>query len=74
MEDALSNDVRSVEQINPIGMGRQPVVFVESGQKLRRKKKVHVGVLDAATDWIVQIDLRIKEETSSVPNTHHHDP
>ena len=61
MEDAISKKARSVEQIAPIRMGRQPFVFVESGQKVRRKKKVHVGVLDATTDWIVQIDLRKKQ-------------
>ena len=38
MEDALSKKARSVEQITPIGPGRQPDVFVESGQKVRRNK------------------------------------
>ena len=58
-----------VEEVQPFTSGLGPITFVESGQKLKREKtkKVASGIIDAATDWVYQINLR-HEKTHFPPD------
>ena len=62
IHEAIVSKVKSVDNIIPLTTGGQPVVFVESGQRIKKnKKKPRHGIIDTAKDWIVQIDLRRRQ-------------
>ena len=62
IQDAIIDKVKKVDNTVPLITGREPVVFVGRGQRVRKKKKkVHHGIIDVSKDWIIQTDLRRKQ-------------
>lgn len=61
IEVAIKRRAETVKIITPMKTGMEPVRFVEQGQKAKKKKKDKTGILDTATDWVVQVDLRKKQ-------------
>ena len=64
---SLAKKVSSVQEMRPIVTGMEPIVFVKRGKRVRRTKKDSCGIIDAATDWVLQVDLR-KQQTHFPPH------
>ena len=61
IEVAIKRRAETVKIITPMKTGMEPVRFMEQGQKAKKKKKEKTGILDTASDWVVQVDLRKKQ-------------
>ena len=60
IEDSLKTKASTVKKICPLKTGLEPVSFIKKGQRTRKDREVKTGLLDTATDLVVQIDLRQK--------------
>ncbi|MCP4489606.1 MAG: hypothetical protein GY820_20160, partial [Gammaproteobacteria bacterium] len=61
IEGSISRKAKAVEVVIPAAGGAEPISFVASGKKVRKKKKVKAGIIDSANDWIILMDLRQKQ-------------